>query len=348
MSKFHIDNGFKKKISFLWIIPALIVVIALVVGTFMLYWYQQNLHALSGSEQETIITIDQGATANQIGEILENKEIIKSARAFEWYTRLNNSRGSLQAGGYKFSPSEDVQGIVKRLSEGDVAKDLITILPGQRLDQIRASFKEAGYTDQEIKIAFNPSNYAGHPALEGLPAGASLEGLLYPDSFQRTSNTTLTQLLRASLDQLSLHLTDDYIVRYKAEGLSVYQAIILASIVEKEVSNPADKPTVAQVFLRRFKEGIVLGSDVTAFYGAQITGLDESVITDTPYNTRIHGGLPPGPISNVSADSLSAVAYPATTNYLYFVAGDDGKTYFANTLAEHQSNVVNYCTKLCQ
>ena len=93
---------------------------------------------------------------------------------------------------------------------------------------------------------------------------------------------------------------------------------------------------------------MVLGSDVTAYYGADNAHLAHSVLTDTAYNTRIHAGLPPGPISNVSVSSLKAVAFPASTNYLYFVAGDDGITYFSNTLQEHDAAALAHCKKLCQ
>lgn len=108
-----------------------------------------------------------------------------------------------------------------------------------------------------------------------------------------------------------------------------------------------DDTQAAQVFLKRLKIGMVLGSDVTAFYGAIKDGVPPSVTYDSPYNTRIHKGLPPGPISNVTDSSLYAVAHPANTDWLYFVAGDDGKTYFAKTEAEHEANVSKYCHKLC-
>ena len=91
-----------------------------------------------------------------------------------------------------------------------------------------------------------------------------------------------------------------------------------------------------------------LGSDSTAIYGAAVNGLELAIFADTPYNTRIYSGLPPGPISNISQQSLDAVANPSDTQYLYFVSGDDGKTYFAETLAEHEANTAKYCIELCK
>jgi UPF0755 protein len=123
--------------------------------------------------------------------------------------------------------------------------------------------------------------------------------------------------------------------------------VILASIVEKEVSSSADRQKAAQVFLKRLRMSMMLGSDVTAYYGADEAGLPHTVDSDTPYNTRLHGGLPPGPIGNTSKSSLQAVADPATTDYLYFVAGDDGVTYYSKSLDEHNANVKAHCQKNC-
>jgi UPF0755 protein len=131
-------------------------------------------------------------------------------------------------------------------------------------------------------------------------------------------------------------------------GLSMHEGIILASIVEQEVSTPEDRAKVAQVFYNRMKRGMLLQSDVTAFYGAHILGVSPSTHVDSPYNTYVHPGLPVGPISNVSATSLQAVANPANSDYLYFVAGDDGTTYFSHTQAEHEALVRQYCIKLCK
>ena len=121
----------------------------------------------------------------------------------------------------------------------------------------------------------------------------------------------------------------------------------MASIVQKEVSDPSDQRQVAQVFLKRLKEGTVLGSDVTFLYIAKKEGRSPSVNDPSPYNTRKNGGLPPGPIANFHLSALQAVANPASGDFLYFVAGDDGKTYFSRTEAEHDANVAAHCKKLC-
>ncbi len=142
-------------------------------------------------------------------------------------------------------------------------------------------------------------------------------------------------------------LTPELREAFSRQGLTVHQAVTLGSIIEQEVSNEPDRAQVAQVFLKRYKSDISLGSDPTAFYGAIKDGKEPSVGYDSPYNTRIYKGLPPGPIGNVSESSLNAVANPAGTDWLYFVAGDDGKTHFSKTLEEHEELTRRYCTKLC-
>ena len=113
------------------------------------------------------------------------------------------------------------------------------------------------------------------------------------------------------------------------------------------MSKQSDRSQAAQVFLKRLKSDISLGSDVTAYYGALLAGQKPSVNYDSPYNTHLHKGLPPGPISNVSASSLNAVAHPADTDWLFFVTGDDGTTHFTRTLEDHEAATAQYCHKLC-
>ena len=255
----------------------------------------------------------------------------------------------VQAGSYSLSPQMTVQEIVDILVSGKVNTELVTILPAQRLEQIEESFLEAGYSSQEVIEALDPDNYSGHPVLVDKPPVATLEGYLYPESFQVTESTPLQAVIEQSLDQLDEAFTDEVKESLRVRhGLTLHEAIILASIVEREVSNPADRTKVAQVFLKRYKENISLGSDPTALYGALLFGIEPSVFADTPYNTRLYAGLPPGPINNVSADSLRAVAFPASTDFLFFVSGDDGNTYFSNTQAEHEALTAEHCIELCR
>ncbi|HSX46542.1 MAG TPA: endolytic transglycosylase MltG [Patescibacteria group bacterium] len=310
--------------------------------------YYHNLKPVSASQRALSVTIPVGSTAQDIGKKLQQQGLIRASWAFEWYVRNHDVRDRLQAGTYSLRPNQSVGEIVNILTHGKVATDLITILPGQRLDQVReALINNGGFSPEAVDKALDPAQYADHPALADKPTEANLEGYLYPDSFQKTADTKPETIIRASLDEMQKHLTPEVRDAITKQGLTVHQGIILASIIEQEVSKAQDKPTVAQVFLLRLKQNMPLGSDVTAFYGALKAGQTPSVAIDTPYNTRLHPGLPPGPISNVSDASLQAVAKPADTDYLYFVAGDDGVTYFSHTEAEHEALTQEHCKKLC-
>lgn len=343
-----------------------IVALLLIISTVLVIrrTYEQNLRPVSSSEQIREITVPSGASVKEIAQILHDAKLIKSAWAFEWYVRNNDAREALQAGVYPLRPNQSVEEIVSILTNGKVSTDLVTILPAKRIDQIKETLLNNGYDESEIDAALDPATYAGHPALVDKPADASLEGYVYPESFLKTSNTKPEEIVRGSLDEMQKILTPDLRASIAKQGLSVHQAIILASIVEQESGTAADRPTIAQVFLKRYRTGMQLGSDVTSIYGAVVDGVSlpsdvarASVIAinhDSPYNTRKYGGLPPGPISNVSKSSLTAVANPSATDFLYFVAGDPdsegnpGKTYFANTIEEHDANVAQYCKILCR
>lgn len=336
-----------------WLILGIIlvpIVCGVVASVSAWQWYQDSLKPLNEAETSTVlINVEVGTTEDQISTQLEQKNLIRSAAAYRLYVRLNRVGGVMKAGGYELSPSLSVAEIVDVFRRGEVAVDLVTIVPASRLDQIQKTFREAGYSESEIIAALNPKAYPDHPALVNLPDGATLEGYLYPDSFQRSADTTLETIVALSLDEFAKAATPELVRQLKdAHGLSLHQAVILASIVEREVGNDNDRSKVAQVFLKRFKMGMSLGSDPTALYGALLFNIEPSVFADTPYNTRFYAGLPPGPINSVSESSLKAVAYPADTDYLYFVSGDDGVTYFSRTLEEHEALTAQHCIELCR
>lgn len=342
----------------LWLIVVAVLMLFLVSSVIVIRnVYNRNLKPISSSQKIVIVTIPSGASVSQISKKLQDQGVIRASWAFEWYVRNKNFRESLQAGTYSLRQNQSVAEIVSILTNGKVATNLLTILPGQRLDQIKKTFVNSGYSVAEVDKAFDPALYANHPALVDKPAGASLEGYLYPDSFQKISETAPETIIRASLDEMQKALTPDVRAGIFKQGISLQDGITLASIVEQEVSNPNDKPTVAQVFYKRLSMGMPLASDVTAIYGAIVDGVSlpdnpaqyaaKAIAFDSPYNTYIHAGLPPGPISNVSVASLKAVAHPSPTDYLYFVAGDDGITHFSRTFEEHQALINQHCKKNC-
>lgn len=333
----------------IWLVVAIVLVVAGVGSALgVRYAYNQNLRPLSASQKAIQVTIPSGATVNDIAGILHDKGVIRASWAFEWYVRTNALRDRLQAGTYSLRANQSVPDIASVLTNGAVETDLVTILPGQRLDQVRTMLiHNAGFSEADVDKALDPTLYTSHPALADKPVNASLEGYLYPDSYQKTSTTTPEDIIRASLDEMQKHLTPSLRAAIVKQGLTIHEGVTLASIIEQEVSKSADKPIVAQVFLSRLRQHMALGSDVTAFYGAILAGETPSVTYKSAYNTHYNLGLPPGPISNVDDESLQAVAKPSRTDYLFFVAGDDGVTYFSHTNEEHEALTKQHCKSLC-
>lgn len=344
----------KRRLLKWFIVGAVILLIVGVAGVFGARQYvNNNLKAVSGEQKLIEVDIEKGMLLPQISTLLKDKQLIRNKRVFEGYVRSNGAAEDIKAGTYELSPSYSVEEIVSILTNGKIVSKLVTILPGSRIDQVKQSLLNAGFSQEQVTAALNPATYANHPALTDKPTRASLEGYLYPESFQRDSSTTAKDIVKASLDEMQKRLTPELREAFSRQGLSVHRAVILGSIVEKEVSKPDDRAQVAQVFLKRLSENIKLQSDATAKYGAVLDGVadtlnyEQTLHYGSPYNTYENANLTPGPISNVSESSLKAVANPAKSDWLFFVSGDDGVTYFSKTGAEHQALVEQHCKKLC-
>jgi UPF0755 protein len=321
-------------------IVAMLLMIAVIVGSIMVHnSYTSQLRPVSSDASFTYVTIASGTPPSDIAELLHDNHLIRSVDAFQWYVTSHNQRDKLQAGTYHLSPSMSTGKIADMIANGDISKDLVTIVPGQTLMEIRKTFIKAGFKVTDVDNALRKENYASNPALADNPAGSTLEGFLYPDSYQKTATTDPSTIVSEALSEMQQHLTTDVRNGFAAQGLSVYQGVTLASMVEREVSKQADRPIVAQVFLSRLRQGMRLGSDVTVFYANQVN--------DRGYDTTENSGLPIGPIAAVSDSALAAAAHPAATDWVYFVTGDDGTTYFSHTFEEHQQNIAKYCHKLC-
>lgn len=228
-----------------------------------------------------------------------------------------------------------------------------TIRPGETLTDIKKNLLELGYPSAEVDAAF-AADY-NFEFLKDRPVGASLEGYLYGETINFLETTTVTEIIERYLEEMGKVITENNLKNKYAElGLSLHEGITLASIVQKE-AKADDQPTVAQVFLTRLNNGMLLGSDVTVSYAIDMidpdrqTYLDNesALLVDSCYNTRLYLGLPCGPISNPGLSALLAVAYPSNTSYLYFLTGDDGMMYYSYTEEEHIQNIYSHCENLC-
>lgn len=338
-------NEIKKAIKKKPLLKTIALVLAVaIIGTVVAVreTYYRNLRPVSASPKSVLVTIPSGATVNEIANNLHNQGVIKASWAFEWYVRNNALREDLKAGTYSLRPNQSVKEIVVIITQGKEATNLVTILPGKRIDQIRDDLINSGFLPEDVDKALNPSLYSSEPALADKPAGANLEGYLYPESFRRDGSTTAGVIVRLSLQEMGKFLTPEIRAGFVRQGLTVHQGVTLASIIEQEVGSAdpeldlEDKKKVAQVFLKRLKENIALESDATTDYGAILDGAEPTSNYRSAYNTYQNSGLTPTPVSNVGRNSLQAVAFPAGTDYLYFVTGHDCINRFSHTLAEHE------------
>ena len=147
------------------------------------------------SQNNQLVTIPLGSSVKEVGIILEKAGVIRAGWAFEWYVRNNDLRDDIQAGTYYLRPNQGIEEITNIITQGKVATDLVTILPGQRIDQINKALQNYGFNEDVVSKALNPSMYKNHPALVDKPEDASLEGYIYPESFQRTSQTKAEDII---------------------------------------------------------------------------------------------------------------------------------------------------------
>lgn len=323
------------------------------------------------------IEISAGESVKQIANNLKQADLIRNPLAFELYARINNLHAKLKTGKYSFRKTMSARSIAKQLVNGVVSSDVfnLTILPGTNLlgdkgksqTGIIHQFRTLGYSEEEINQAL--TKHYDNPVLKGLyadetklsnpeiPVKLALEGYLYGETYQFYNHEKLENVITTILNQFNdVVVSNQLEEKFKARGLSLREGIILASIIQKE-ARTEDMPGVSMVFQNRLRQGIALGSDVTATYAADITGIDRTNATNadilavnTLYNTRKFPGLPPGPIAVPSKAALLAVAEPDSSkaSMLYFLTGDDGLMYYSSTDAEHNQKIRDHCQKLCK
>ena len=332
--------------------------------------------ANSVCEYQTI-EVSAGESVKQIANNLKQSGLIRNPLAFEVYARINNLHAKLKTGKYSFRKTMSARAIAKQLVNGVVSSDVfnLTILPGTNLlgdkgksqTGIIHQFRTLGYSEEEINQAL--TKHYDNPVLKGLyadetklsnpeiPVKLALEGYLYGETYQFYNHEKLENVITTILNQFNdVVVSNQLEEKFKARGLSLREGIILASIIQKE-ARTEDMPGVSMVFQNRLKQGIALGSDVTATYAADITGIDRTNATNADilavnslYNTRKFPGLPPGPIAVPSKAALLAVAEPDSSKaaMLYFLTGDDGLMYYSSTDAEHNQKIRDHCQKLCK
>ena len=297
---------------------------------------------------EQAFRIEQGETVFSIATHLQEANLISDAQIFYDYVVYTGLDLTIQSGDYKLSPALSVIDMARKLQDSTPKDITLTILAGWRMEEIAASLPTSGLDISPE--AFIAAAQTAPQVLSFVPASASMEGFFLPDSYIVLRATTINELLDIIARNFALHITDDMRAGFAAQGLDTYQAVTLASLVERESIKEEEQSLIASVFMNRLNIGMTLGSDPTVQYALGYNPIQQTWWTnplsladlkfDSPYNTYVYPGLPPGPIASPSLEALQAVAFPATSDYYYFQASCDNPGYhnFSVTFEEHIEN----------
>lgn len=286
-----------------------------------------------------------GETVKDIARNLEGQGLIRSDWAFVMGYRLFYSGQSLKAGEYTIELPISAKNILFILTEGKVKLYPITIPEGLTRREI-AQHLESSLSiapEEFLKVADNIDLIADLD-----PEAKNLEGYLFPETYSFPKNPDAEAIRTAMIAQFRKVFDEVWIKRAKELGMTLREIVILASLIEKETSHPDERGLISGVFHNRLRIGMKLDCDPTIIYVLKEEGrFKERLRTrdlkhDTPYNTYLYRGLPPGPIANPGKDSLEAALYPEEVEYLYFVSKNDGSHHFSRSFREHQNAVNKY------
>lgn len=298
----------------------------------------------SGVTRRELVVIKPGTGVAQIAHELHEEHLIRNELAFKGWVRLMGYDKAIKAGAYAIAPDMGSKAIAEALAAGKGLTIKVTVPEGFNVRQIAIALDHSNKGSGARFLAF--TRHAAYfrpefPWLGQLPEEASLEGFLYPDTYVVVPGADAElDLIRMMLTRFAQVALPAYEQHRKNAGLTLDQAVTMASIVEKEARQPQERPIIAGVFYNRMAAHIPFGSDPTVEYALQrhqgANGLSlQDIKVNSPYNTYIHPGLPPGPICNPGIASLEAALGPANTPYMYFVARGDGTHAFTRTYAEH-------------
>ncbi|MBI2941100.1 MAG: endolytic transglycosylase MltG [Chloroflexi bacterium] len=296
--------------------------------------------------------IARGESAGSIADRLRTRELIRDATLFRLLLRLRDAEATLEAGEYLLRPNMRPTEIIETLQHSSRQGTAVTIPEGWRVAEIADALEQKGIARRELFLSAvrSPGLLSTFPWLKGLD---SAEGYLFPDTYRFLPDTPAEEVARRMLRNFDERFPERTRARSQVVGLSWNQVVILASVVEREAVHPDERARIAGVYLNRLQRGMRLQADPTVQYAIAgitppagqlywrvLSPFDLSV--QSPYNTYLNLGLPPGPICNPGRASIDAALVPERHDYLYFVARPDRTHAFARTLTEHNENVARY------
>jgi UPF0755 protein len=294
----------------------------------------------------TFVEIPHGASQRLVAQMLQQAGVVRSSIAFDIYARRHPKR-TLQAGEYFFDHPLTGKDVFWKLANGDVYAQPFTVREGETIFDIAKELQDAKLmtADEFLKAAQNPALIH-----DIAPSAATLEGYLFPATYNLPRHPSAADLTAMMVRKFRSALQEVWPKRGNGgdSDPALESVVTLASLVERETPKPDERLLVAGVFTNRLSKRMPLQCDPTVIYALEQEGKYNGTLTlkdlriDSPYNTYVHTGLPPGPIGNPGEISLRAALKPAETDYLYFVANTKGGHFFAATLAEHNKNVAKY------
>jgi UPF0755 protein len=299
-----------------------------------------------------VITIKKGMHLKKVSTMLEQEGIIRNRHFFIGIATLLGKKAGIKAGEYEFHTRMLPLEVLDALVKGQVKPHLVTIPEGYTLSQIAQYLEDLNIVGKEafLQKASSPAFIAslGLPHLNQGDTLSTLEGYLFPDTYHLIKERAPEEVIKLMVHQFKKVFGPELQSRASQLGISQREAVILASIIEKETPLPEEKPLISAVFHNRLKKNMPLQSDPTVIYG--IKNFDgnltkEHLLKPTPYNTYLRSGLPPTPICNPGRDSIFSALYPAPVPYLYFVSKNDGSHYFSSNIEDHNQAVWKYQKK---
>jgi UPF0755 protein len=314
-----------------------------------------DLTSPAGKDDTPVLfTIEPGESLNAIANRLQSEKLIKDPDLFKRYLQYNGLDASIEAGDFELKQTMNIQQIATELQEGRIAELNVRIPQGKRLEEIAASVAAQVPVDQTdlLTLMQDADQWKSEfEFLSDLPEGAMLEGYIFPDTYSLPRDKiTARDVVLTALRNFDRKVTPQMRADLQDAGRTLYDAIRLASIIEREASAEAERPTIAGVYFNRLQDGMALDADPTIQYGLgnmrdpnswwpQITQEDYQGV-QSPYNTYLNVGLPPGPIANPALASIQAAIYPEKHDFYFFrtSCSNDGTHVFAKTLDEQIAN----------
>lgn len=333
-----------------WILT---VIVLLVIGGAVYVWSQMQPPA--ASEQSVEMTIEKGVGTSGIADLLKQKGLIKNSFIFKSYLKLKNEGSKFQAGNYALRPGMSFDDIISKLNRGDVIPDEMirfTIPEGYTVMQIADKLSADHVVDKDVflRLIDTPADFQTS-YIGAIPADAKLkhklEGYLFPETYELKKGSTEKDIVARMLEELDKKLSKlptDWEQKMSDRKLTFHQLMTIASLIEREVVVDSERPLVAGVIYNRLAQNKPLQIDATVQYlfdKPKERLFNKDLKIESPYNTYLHGGLPPGPIASPSLASIEAALNPESSKYLYYVTKKDGSQthLFAETYKEHLDNI---------